>query len=142
MKIQLLDGRTQILWPSEKTAVSMRYAGMTDAEMMTFTPDGFACAKFTAWCDTTRNAPRDLYDLWALTKAGHITPNTASIYKKHGPTNSYPRAWMLPQQAPAYNDWHESLGHQCIPQVDPDEAYETTVEAWMKATERAEAEQH
>ena len=139
VKIQLIDGRNYAFWPSGKTAVSMRYAGMDDLELTTFTTDGFACAKFSAWCDTTREAPRDLYDLWAMSRAGFITPHTARIYKKHGPASAYPREWMFPQRAPAYDDWYESLGHQCTPEVGPDEAYEAVVEAWMKATGGAEA---
>lgn len=88
--------------------------------------------------DTNRNAPRDLYDLWAMAKAGHITPDAAQVYRQFGPTGGYPRAWAFPRTAPSYEEWYGALGHQCIPAVNPDEAYETVVSAWEVATAEAE----
>lgn len=139
VKIQLIDGRDYVAWPTQQSHVSMRYDGINDVTMTTLTPDGFACAKLAAWSDPTRNAPRDLYDLWAMSDRGFITAETARLFKTHGPTGGYPREWMLPRHAPTNDEWHGSLGHQCLPEVGPDEAHEQVTAAWLEATAEAES---
>ena len=140
LKMQLIDGANYAAWPRQTSQVSQRYSGLPNIELTTYTPEAFAGAKTTAWCDTTRNAPRDLYDLWAMAGAGYITAEAARVYKKFGPTNGFPRPWAFPKTAPSYGEWYDALGHQCIPQVDPDEAYDTVMAAWESAV--IEAEQH
>lgn len=80
-----------------------------------------------------------LYDLWAMAEAGHVTPEAALVYKRHGPTNSFPRTSALPKQPPSIDEWFDAVGHQCIPMVGRDEAFETVVAAWESATADAEA---
>ncbi|MEA5153611.1 nucleotidyl transferase AbiEii/AbiGii toxin family protein [Raineyella sp.] len=135
IRVQLITGSHYTPWPQQTTPVSMRYSGMPDRVMTTLTPAGFACAKLSAWCDTTRNAPRDLYDLWAMAKQGMIDAEAAGTFKRLGATGSYPTRWMFPQKAPTPTQWQDSIGHQCRPQVGPDEAYESVVEAWRTAAE-------
>ena len=138
IKVQLINGERYTRWPRQSTPVSMRYAGMPDRVMTTLSPDGFACAKLSAWCDTTRNAPRDLYDLWAMTEQGMIDAAAAETFRRLGDTGSFPRLWMFPRKAPTQAQWQDSIGHQCRPQVGPDKAYETVVGAWLQAVSDAE----
>lgn len=137
LRIQLIDGRDYAAWPLQTSTVRQRYAGLPDIELTTYTPAGFAGAKTVAWCDTTRNAPRDLYDLWALARAGHLTAEAARIYKRNGPSYDLPRRWAFPAQPPSPAEWLAALGHQCIPMVGPDEAFDTVVAAWEAASEAA-----
>lgn len=138
LKMQLIDGQDYTAWPRQTSEVSQRYTGLPKIRLTTYTPEAFAGAKTTAWCDTTRNAPRDLYDLWAMAKGGYITADAARVYKKFGPTSGFPRAWAFPITAPTGEEWYDALGHQCIPQVNPNEAYDTVVHAWEVAVADAE----
>ena len=133
VRIQLLDGRDFADWPCQVSEVSQRYSGLPNLSLTTLTPAGFAGAKTAAWCDATRNAPRDLYDLWALASAGYINTEAAVAYRRHGPTGGVPRQWAFPKAPPTESEWYGALGHQCIPEVGPDEAYETVVSAWQAA---------
>lgn len=135
VRIQLLDGRDFSEWPCQVSEVSQRYSGLPDLRLTTFTPTGFVGAKTAAWCDSDRNAPRDLYDLWALASAGYITTEAAVVYRRRGPTGGVPRRWAFPKTSPTESEWYDALGHQCIPEVGPDEAYETVVSAWEAAVE-------
>ncbi|GAA2183120.1 hypothetical protein GCM10009785_25300 [Brooklawnia cerclae] len=138
VRVQLINGEHYASWPTQSSTVSMRYSGMIGRGMTTFTPSGFACAKLSAWCDTTRDAPRDLYDLWAMAQQGMINADAAVTFRRLGPSGGYPRRWMFPEKAPTQNQWHDSIGHQCTPQVGPAEAYERVVAAWVTAVSAAE----
>ena len=70
VRIQLLNGRDYPAWPTQTSQVSQRHAGLPDVSLRTYTPAAFTAAKTLAWSDSTRNAPRDLYDLWALAEMG------------------------------------------------------------------------
>jgi predicted nucleotidyltransferase component of viral defense system len=138
LRIQLIDGRDYARWPTRVTRISQRYRGIAATHLTTFTSAGFVGAKTDAWCDRTRNAPRDLYDLWALAEAGHIDSDAALVYRRHGATGHYPRRWMFPEQPPTDTEWNDALSHQCNPLVDPTEAYATVVGAWTTAVDEAE----
>jgi len=138
LRIQLIDGRNYIPLPRCTTLVHQHYHGLLDIELNTLTPEGFVVAKTMAWSDTTRNAPRDLYDLWALATAGHITAEAARTYRRIGPTGGYPKPWNLPTGAPSPDEWFASLNHQCQPQVTPQEAHDVTLAAWHRAVTVAE----
>lgn len=140
VKIQLVDGRDYAQWPRQMSRVSMKYEGIDDVELTTLSPEGFACAKLSAWCDTTRNAPRDLYDLWAMSREGLIGVAAVKVFREYGPTRGFPREWMFPAGPPSDDQWHASLAHQCIPAVSPGEAFEEVVAAWLKATADAESD--
>lgn len=136
VQIQLIAGDTYTPWPRQLSQVSQRYTGLDDVVLTTYTPAGFVGAKTTAWCDTTRNAPRDLYDLWALAQGGYIDVVAAQTFRQCGPTSGYPWPWMFPEQAPGQGEWEDALAHLGRLAVGPDEAYETVVTAWEAAVQR------
>lgn len=88
--------------------------------------------------DQTRNAPRDLYDLWALAQAGWINADAAHLYKKLGPIGSYPTEAALPKRPPTQKDWEAALSHQCRIQVDADVAFSSEIQAWTAAVREAD----
>ena len=73
--------------------------------MTTLTATGFVRAKTLAWAEPTRNAPRDLYDPWALDQHGPINTDAAELFTKHGPTSGYPHHWLLPSKPPTEDTW-------------------------------------
>ncbi|HOS95623.1 MAG TPA: nucleotidyl transferase AbiEii/AbiGii toxin family protein, partial [Armatimonadota bacterium] len=73
VRIQLISAAHYPTWPTQRSMVAQRYSGLPDLELQTYTAEGFVAAKTVAWCDSTRNAPRDLYDLWALAERGFVT---------------------------------------------------------------------
>lgn len=131
VRVQLVD-RGAYAWPWHGTRIHQRYFGCPPISMNTLTSEGFAAAKTAAWCE--RNAPRDLYDLWALANAGHISPRAADTFRRLGPTNRWPSPSVFPATPPSAQQWHDALSHQCIPKVSPAEAYLTVVNAWRDAT--------
>lgn len=137
VQVQLIDGRYRTNWPIQISRISQRYHGIPAIELTTLTAAGFVGAKTVAWSDLTRNAPRDLYDLWALARAGHINAEAAAIYKRFGATGAYPDRSTLPGRAPTRREWDDALGHQCQPQIDPDQAHEQVLEAWDRAVRQA-----
>ncbi len=139
VQVQLIAGDDYTPWPRQTRQVSLRYSNLDDVRLTTYTPAGFVGAKTSAWCDTTRNAPRDLYDLWALAQGGHINAEAARIFRKFGPSSSYPRTWMLPKKPPGSAEWEDALGHLGRLPVGPDEAYETVTSAWAAAVVETEA---
>lgn len=138
LRIQLIDGRNYAPWPRQQSEVSQRYAGLPNVALTTYTADSFVGGKTVAWCDTSRNAPRDLYDLWALAEAGYITAGAADVYRHHGPSNSFPNRSAFPNTPPTEQEWTDALGHQCIVQVGPTQAYDSVVAAWERAVKQAE----
>lgn len=138
VQIQLINGVEYARWPTTTSTIIQRYLGMDDLRLTTFAPAGFVGAKTAAWCDTTRNAPRDLYDLWALAERGHVNADAAEVFRKCGPTSSYPASWLLPKKPPSQNEWWDKLGHQGRVRVDPDQAFEVVQDAWAVATSEAE----
>ena len=140
VQVQLLDGRNLVPWPTQETRVSLRYNGMDDVLFTTLSPTGFVCAKTDAWSDNTRNAPRDLYDLWALWQAGHFSAEAAETYRRLGPHGRYPSAATLPSRPPEQAAWQLALGHQCVPIVTAEEAFEAVHSGWRDAVTRARAQ--
>lgn len=139
VNIQLISGVDYTPWPFQLTSVSLRYGGDPHVDLTTYTAAAFVGAKTSAWTDSTRNAPRDLYDLWATASAGMITADAARTFRKYGPTNGFPRPWLFPMAPPKVGEWYDSIGHQWLPKVGPDEAYEVVVEHWNRAVEEAES---
>jgi hypothetical protein len=137
VKVQLIDGTDCTPWPTQPSTVALRYKGMDDLTMTTLTAVGFVCAKTTAWSESTRNAPRDLYDLWALKQHGHINADAAELFRQRGPTGAYPRRWLVPSKPPTEDAWQAALSHQCIPQISAQGAYRAVVAAWRQAVEQA-----
>lgn len=82
------------------------------------TSAAFAASKLAAWAG--RQAPRDLYDLWALARGGKLDRRAAEIFARLGPYTSVTSVSFA--QLPADAEWDAALGHQCIPAVGPNEA--------------------
>ena len=135
VRVQLVD-RDSFSWPWRPTSLDQRFVGCPPATMNTFTSEGFAAAKTSAWCE--RNAPRDLYDLWALAVNGHLTPAAAEVFRRLGPTNTPPSPAIFPAGPPGEQEWKDALGHQCIMAVGPTEAYRAVIDAWRTATKPEE----
>lgn len=91
------------------------------------TEAALAASKLDAWLN--RRAARDLYDLWALARSGHITPEAADLVR--GLTN-----WTtLPSRAewgsaPEERQWELDLAHQTRLTVSAANAFETAAAAW------------
>lgn len=133
IRIQLLDSTRYPSWPTIEQEIDLRYCGFSTLQLVTLTPQSFVCAKTLAWVDSTRNAPRDLYDLWALAKNGYINQDSAALYAKCGPSGRPPSRLTLPHKAPTEQEWEVSLSHQCGLQTSANEAWKTVVDAWEKA---------
>ncbi len=133
VQIQLIDGANYTDWPTHLSDIEQRYSGVPAVRLRTYSPRSFVAAKTSAWAETTRNAPRDLYDLWALAGKGWIDADAARLFKTHGPTSGYPESWFLPTNPPSEDQWLNALRHQCIPQVSAAEAYDTVTQAWADA---------
>lgn len=141
VRIQLIDGTNYTPWPTETAPVGMRYRDLPAITMTTLTATSFVCAKTSAWVEPTRNAPRDLYDLWALDQHGYINADAARLFAKHGFTGNYPSRWLLPAKPPTEDAWQAALNHQCIPQVTAAQAHRTVTAAWLQAATKAYPEQ-
>jgi len=112
IQIQLINGAFYTPWPTQASTVAQRYADIPDIELTTYTPSAFVAAKTTAWGG--RNAPRDLYDLWALSQRHFINSQAAAVFKSKGPTGGYPHRWSLPAKPPTEQAWQDALDHQCV----------------------------
>lgn len=84
--------------------------------MHVLTPAAFVAAKLAAWHD--RKAPRDLYDLWALTQAGYLVQEAIDLYRRLGPTGKPPTARDF-TELPTTSAWTAALDHQGHTRVDP-----------------------
>lgn len=141
VKVQLIDGSDYTSWPTQSSVIDLRYHSMNDVTMTTLTAGGFVCAKTSAWSEPTRNAPRDLYDLWALAQRGYIDTDAARLFKQRGPTGAYPHRWLIPSKPPTEDSWQAALRHQCLPQVSAEDAFLAVVAAWREAVEQVSGEE-
>ena len=76
--------------------------------------------------------------LHKLAGRGLITPATAALYRRLGPTGRAPAPGAFPDP-PQQREWQDSLGHQCIPAVGPRDAHALVVAAWAAAGGRGNA---
>ena len=70
IQVQLVAGQGYP-WPTKVRDVDQRYSDAPPARLRTLTAPGFAAAKLSAWMD--RHAPRDLFDLWAMSERGLLS---------------------------------------------------------------------
>jgi hypothetical protein len=82
------------------------------------TREAFAAWKTVTWMD--RHAPRDLWDLWALSRIGAINAVATQLFVEYGPTLAPPKPWMF-TTAPTPEQWREQLAGQTILIVTPDD---------------------
>lgn len=130
VRLQLLDPIGYPRWPVHPVDLFQRYGDAPPARLTTPTPAAFAAWKTTAWFD--RAAARDLYDLWALSTIGQLTPEAARLFIRHGPTNRPPDDNMF-KAAPAEDDWRRDLGGQLRLEITAHEALEVVRTGWAEA---------
>lgn len=125
IQIQLLASEGYPQWPTEIVDVEQRYADAPPARLRVLTGPAFVASKLSSWAG--REAPRDLYDLWALAKAGAFTAEAAALFARSGP---YTNVSAVPfTRIPTDADWEAALGHQCLIAVTPHEAARVVTEA-------------
>lgn len=131
VRIQLLGETGYPQWPTTTVDLVQRYSDAPPARLTVPTPAGFAAAKATAWRD--RRASRDLWDLWALARRGHLDHQAANLYARLGPTNHRPdpRDYTNP---PDQSRWERDLGAQTTLAITADEAATHVGAAWHALT--------
>lgn len=135
VRIQLLHKQGYEPWPTELRRIEQRYRDAPAATLLVPTLDSFAAWKTAAW--SSRSAPRDLYDLWALADAGALTPTAAKLFAKHGPTGGPPREFNF-ATAPSEAEWQASLSAQTRLDVTAGEALAIVRMEWARAVAQAE----
>ena len=131
IRMQLLDQRGYQPWPTEISTLDQRYRDAPPATLRVPTVAAFAAWKTVAWHH--RSAPRDLFDLWALARRGHITAQAAHLFAAHGPTGRPPRPWMF-ATAPPEQRWRQQLATQTRLTVTAAEALSVVGQAWVDAS--------
>ncbi|KAA1431435.1 nucleotidyl transferase AbiEii/AbiGii toxin family protein [Mycolicibacter arupensis] len=135
VRLQLLSARERVVWPTERRNLVQRYTDAPAAELLVPTLPAFAASKTATWAD--RLAPRDLWDLWALSGLGAIDADAAALFRRHGPTNKNPEPHMF-TRAPADAQWHAQLAGQTRLSVSATEALKIVREAWRRVARPAE----
>jgi len=130
VRIQLLTAIGYPPWPTVATAVFQRYYDAPPVTLRMPTREAFAAWKTVAWIN--RHAPRDLWDLWALSRIGALNATAARLFVEHGPTLGPPKSWMF-TTAPTARQWREQLASQTRLTVTPDEALTAVRTEWAAA---------
>jgi predicted nucleotidyltransferase component of viral defense system len=130
VRVQLLSARQRVLWPTERHVLVQRYRDAPPAELEVPTLPAFAASKTATWAD--RRAPRDLWDLSALSIIGAIDEAAADLYRRLGPTNR-PPAPNLFDRAPSQAEWQSQLAGQTRLRVSGSEALAVVRDAWARA---------
>ncbi|WP_445165895.1 nucleotidyl transferase AbiEii/AbiGii toxin family protein [Mycolicibacterium sp. Dal123E01] len=129
VRVQLLSARQRVLWPTERHVVVQRYRDAPPADLEVPTLPAFAASKTATWAD--RHAPRDLWDLWALSQIGAIDEAAAELYRRLGPTGHPPSAYLF-DRAPSESQWQTQLGGQTKLTVTGSEALTVVRGAWAR----------
>jgi predicted nucleotidyltransferase component of viral defense system len=135
VRLQLLSARDRTVWPTERRALAQRYTDAPGAELLVPTLQAFAASKTATWAD--RVAPRDLWDLWALSGVGAIDAGAAALFRRYGPTNKNPAPHMF-NRAPSDAEWQSQLAGQTRLTVSAAEALKAVREAWRQASRPAQ----
>jgi hypothetical protein len=109
VRLQLLSARDRVVWPTERRELVQRYTDAPAAEMLVPTLPAFAASKTATWTDW--HAPRDLWDLRALSRVGAIDADAAALFRRYGPTNKAPTLRMF-DRAPTDAEWQAQLAEQ------------------------------
>lgn len=134
VRLQLLSARDRTVWPTERRELVQRYTDAPGAELLLPTLQAFAASKTATWVD--RLAPRDLWDLWALSGVGAIDADAAALFRRLGPTNQLPGAYRF-NRAPSDAEWQAQLAGQTRLSVSATEALKAVREAWRQASRPA-----
>ncbi|VAZ73305.1 MULTISPECIES: nucleotidyl transferase AbiEii/AbiGii toxin family protein [Mycobacterium] len=90
----------------------------------------FAASKTARWAD--RLAPRDLWDLWALSRLGAIDATAAELFRRYGPTDKPPAPHLF-NRAASDADWQSQRAGQTRLSISAVEALTAVREAWRQA---------
>lgn len=131
VRIQLVSRTGYPPWSTRQADLVQRYSDAPAATLTVPTAPAFVAWKTTAWLD--RHAPRDLYDLWLLAEAGHITTEAATLFVQHGPTNKPPRPGHF-AMAPAEDQWRRELAAQTHLAITAERALSRVRRAWQHTT--------
>jgi predicted nucleotidyltransferase component of viral defense system len=135
VKIQLLSSRDRIVWPAERRCLEQRYSDAPRAELVVPTLAAFAASKTATWAD--RRAPRDLWDLWALSEIGAIDETALQLFQKFGPTNRPPGDYIF-ENPPSDAAWESQLAGQTRLTITAPEALAIVRQAWARAARAAQ----
>lgn len=113
IQIQLLRAEGFTGWPTEVVEIEQRYSDAPPAVLRVPTGAGFVASKLSAWHD--REAPRDLYDLWAMAEVGMIDAEAAAVFGRVGPLTRASAVSFA--RIPSPEEWNAALEHQCLVQV-------------------------
>lgn len=130
VRIQLLSRTGYPTWPTRHADLVQRYSDAPPATLTVPTAPAFVAWKTIAWLD--RHTPRDLYDLWLLAGAGHVTADAAALFAEHGPTNRAPRPEHF-TPAPTDDQWRRELAEQTHLTITADDALAHVHHAWRHA---------
>jgi hypothetical protein len=130
IRVQLLGATGYPRWPVELRCLEQRYSDAPAASLVVPTAPAFAGWKTATWLD--RSAPRDLYDLWGLGRAGWITSEAALLFRTHGPTAGDVRPWMF-SHPPTEDEWLAALAHQGRVTVSAAVALDEVADHWARA---------
>ncbi|HET6736423.1 nucleotidyl transferase AbiEii/AbiGii toxin family protein [Mycobacterium sp.] len=134
VRLQLLSARDRVVWPTERHDLYQRYTDAPTAALLVPTLPAFAASKTATWVD--RRAPRDLWDLWALSELGAIDADAAALFRRYGPTNKTPAPHMF-DRAPSDAEWQAQLAGQTRLSVSASDALRSVREAWRQAARAA-----
>lgn len=132
VRLQLLSARERTVWPTERRRLVQRYTDAPSAELLVPTLPAFAASKTATWAD--RLAARDLWDLWALNQIGAINAAAAEMFRRYGPTNKNPGAYLF-RAAPTDAAWHAQLAGQTRLTVSARDALNAVRAAWQQAVD-------
>lgn len=130
ISVQVLDSRSR-RWeqiPTENFQIEQRYSDVPRTSLRVPTFDGFVAMKALAWFD--RSAPRDLFDLGALSMVGPVTSTARSVIREV--LGHELSVAMMKKSLPG--DWQSQLAHQ-TKSFDNPVATLTRVICWWKNEE-------
>ena len=127
VQLQLLPSDHYPAWPFERRELEQRYADAGPATLLVPTIDAFVAWKTVTLMD--RRAPRDLWDLAALTRLRPFTRAAAELLAALGPFRSLPSASTIPA-APTESVWERDLAHQTRLTMTAAQSRVEVVRAW------------
>jgi hypothetical protein len=125
VRVQLLGATGYPPWPTEQREIVQRYSDAPPATLTVLTLESFVAAKVMAWVD--RAAPRDLYDLWLLTRRGSI--DDAGLFARYGQTGKPPTADLF-TTPPDETRWRHELSGQTRLEITAAEALDAVRQAF------------
>ena len=127
IQVQLLSSTGYPDWPTEILDLHQRYSDAPPPRLRVLTVEAFVAAKISAWLD--RRAPRDLYDVAALARRGHITQAAVQCVRRYGSTSTPPAVRDL-GEPPTEAAWQQALAHQTRLELTATEALTTFKSSW------------